>query len=119
MRALGVVMGTVFLFGAALQYNDPDPWRWGLVYLAAAAVTFTALVRPVPWHLPAVMAGAALVWALSLLGGVEAAAWRGLFSEFGMASLEIEEAREALGLVIIGAWMTVLAGGERRHASER
>ncbi len=116
MRVLAFVMGLVFVFGAAVQYNDPDPLRWGLVYLAAAAVSFVALARPLPWQLPAAMALAAFVWALTPLAGVDAAAWRELFGEFGMASLEIEEAREALGLAIIGAWMMVLAAaGWRRR----
>ena len=119
MRVAGILMGLVFLFGAAVQYNDPDPWRWGLVYLAAAAVSFVALARPLPWPLPAAMALAAFVWALTLLGRIDIAVWRELFGEFGMASLEIEEAREALGLIIIGAWMTVLAVAERWHTSRR
>ena len=78
-----------------------------------------ALARPLPWPLPAAMALAAFVWALTLLGRIDIAVWRELFGEFGMASLEIEEAREALGLIIIGAWMTVLAVAERWHTSRR
>ena len=40
-------------------------------------------------------------------------------SQNGTASLEIEEAIEALGLFLIGLWMTVLAGTGWRRRSER
>jgi hypothetical protein len=37
---IGVVM---FLSSAALQYNDPDPWVWGAIYLVGALLCALAL----------------------------------------------------------------------------
>jgi hypothetical protein len=110
MRVVTVLMGTVFLFGAAVQYNDPDLLRWVLIYLVSAALSFGAFRRSLPWWLPAVNGGVAFLWALVIELDVDASVLPQIFGEFGMASFEIEEAREALGLVIIGVWMSVLAG---------
>jgi len=109
MQIVTVLMGFVFLFGAAVQYNDPDPIPWILVYLAAAVLSFRAYRSAPPWGPAALLAAGALVWAVVIALGLDPAALRRMFGEFGMASLEIEEAREALGLLIIAAWMLVLA----------
>jgi uncharacterized membrane protein len=108
-ETLTVVMGLVFVFGAIVQYNDPDPYFWTVVYLAAAILSFVSLRRALSWWLPAGVAGAAIVWAGALAVRVDPEVYRGMFGQLGMASLEIEEARETLGLVIIAIWMTALA----------
>lgn len=38
MKAFKILFGLLFLVSAVLQYNDPDPFRWILVYGLAAAV---------------------------------------------------------------------------------
>lgn len=110
-------MGVVFLCGAIVQYNDPDPFRWGLVYLAAALLSFLSLRHPLPVWLPAATGAAAFAWAIGIALGVDASVYRSMFDQFGMASLEIEEAREALGLVIIAAWMLTVAFISRDRSS--
>ncbi len=38
MRILNLIFALIFTSFAALQYNDPDPWRWALMYGFVAAV---------------------------------------------------------------------------------
>ena len=108
-RIITIGMGIVFTFGAAVQYNDPDPFRWAGIYLIAAAFSFLSLRNVLPWWLYATSSTIAIAWAGVVALGVDAAAYRGIIGEFAMASLDIEEAREALGLIMIGLWMGVLA----------
>ena len=115
MRIATVLMALVFLFGAAVQYNDPDPFRWLLVYLAAAALSLQAYRVALPWWLPAAVGGVVFIWAFGIALGLDPSVLRQMFAEFGMGSLEIEEAREVLGLVIIGTWMCVLARMGWKH----
>jgi len=36
MKTINILLSACFLLFAALQYNDPDPWRWIPIYLYAA-----------------------------------------------------------------------------------
>lgn len=110
-------MGLLFLFAVAVQYNDPDPLRWMALYGAAAAASLLVAWRgQAPIGLPAATCLLALVWAAwigpPVLGRVSSGE---LFAEFEMASPVIEEAREAVGLLIVAGWMAVvlLASGLR------
>lgn len=38
-------LAAYFLFAAAVQYNDPDPVHWMLLYLASAASCIMALLK--------------------------------------------------------------------------
>ena len=102
------VMGLVFTFGAVVQYNDPDPISWTAIYLVAAVLSFISIKRTLPWWVTATVAGISLFWAAIIALGLDPEVYPNLFGQFGMASLEIEEAREALGLLIIAVWMVVL-----------
>jgi hypothetical protein len=42
MKALNVIFCVLFIFFAALQYNDPDPYLWVPIYLNSAALCFFA-----------------------------------------------------------------------------
>jgi hypothetical protein len=110
-----VVMGLVFLLAAAVQFNDPDPIQWILIYGAALLACVLAVIDNPDRKVAGLTGAVALVWALVLLprvlGQVEAGT---LFREAGMATLEIEEAREALGLLIVVAWMSLLWLGRSR-----
>jgi hypothetical protein len=116
MRALHVLWAVLFLFGAAVQYNDPDPVPWMLVYLSAAAVCGVAVVRRIRWWMPGSVAAVASAWALSLAPRVLAAGvpYGSLWREMPMGSIAIEESREMHGLLLIAAWMAVIFAQQGR-----
>jgi hypothetical protein len=106
MRALHLVFAGLFAISAALQYNDPDPAAWALLYLAAAALAAGAW-RGAPWVRPlavALMAVCAL-WMATLAPGMGAFIERGdpalLAATMQAGDPVIEEAREFLGLGIV------------------
>jgi hypothetical protein len=109
-----LIFGLLFLVGAAVQYNDPDPLRWAAIYLAAAVTSFAAalgrLTRPVP-----ILVGiVALIWAAMLAPRVfEHGEFASMFSGWEMANTEVEESREFWGLLIIAGWMAVLTAFHR------
>ena len=45
MKILNVVFIILFLFSAALQYNDPDPYIWMPIYLYGAYLCYQALSK--------------------------------------------------------------------------
>lgn len=111
-RPVHAVLALVFAFGAALQYNDPDPLVWMLVWGAAALVAALAAFRRAgsPRSLALIVAVIALVWAAVLgsraVGRVPLAR---MFESWRMKDAQVEENRETFGLVLIGAWMLVVA----------
>ncbi len=46
MRIVHIVLAATLAYFAALQYNDPDWYYWGLMYLIAAAWSFAAARWP-------------------------------------------------------------------------
>jgi Transmembrane family 220, helix len=95
MRVVHVVLSAILVFFAALQYNDPDWYYWGLVYLLAAAWSFAAAYgreRLGSW--PLVRIGGLVCVMLFLAGFVS------LASNIGPGWIHNEEAREAFGYLI-------------------
>jgi hypothetical protein len=91
-------MGLLFLFAAAVQYNDPDPLIWMPIYLLAA----TASLLP--------LAGVSIRWLALALVAV-CLPWAGAlaFRVIGKQPvLESEEGREMLGLLLVAIWMGLL-----------
>lgn len=107
--AANVVFALVFVFSAVVQWNDPDPYVWVVVYGAAAAACVQAIRRRNRVWLPAAVGLVALAWAASfapgVLGEVE---FLEMFGAFEMESVAIEESREMYGLLIVAGWMAVL-----------
>jgi hypothetical protein len=123
--ALNVLMALLFGLSAALQWNDPDPVPWMLIY-GVAAVTCVLFIarRFLPWLVPALVGAAAFGWAVVLVPkGLDGMLHhpKEVFSTLHMMSPNVEEAREMLGLVVVGLWMLVLVivalrrRGRRRH----
>ena len=107
------MLGVYFVFATAVQLNDPDAGVWESIYAAAAAVTFYAAWRLPPKWLPLALAAIAGVWALRLAPTAFESSFRELFQSWQMMSSGMEVGREFLGLVILTAWMVVLAGRPR------
>ncbi len=118
LRVLNLIMLALFLFSVIVQYNDPDPIRWMAVYGGAAVACIWWLRGTMPRWLPAVAGLAALIWLgfwiPRVLGQVPL---REMFREAGMATMAIEEGREAIGLALITIWMAVLAWVPGRRSS--
>jgi hypothetical protein len=113
-RLLNGVMGLLFLLALAVQYNDPDPLRWMLIYGAAAACCGLALRGDGSgdWRIPAVVAVAAgasiLLSGPSVLGEVSLLH---AFRSFRMhEDIREEIAREITGLAIVVAWCGLQTG---------
>jgi hypothetical protein len=113
-------MAALFVFAAILQYNDPDPLRWGLFYVAAAAVTVLNYFGKGARWMPLAMGSAAAAWSLAFTPEGFAVAFPALFERWEMADSAVEEGREFYGLLITAVWMGVLtARGPRRKAGDR
>jgi Transmembrane family 220, helix len=103
------VMIAAFLFSAAVQYNDPDPVRWILIYGLAALACILQVRGLLKWYLPAAVGATAFGWGASLAPGVIGKTTLGeMFQSFHMINTVVEEAREMGGLLIVAAWMGVL-----------
>jgi hypothetical protein len=104
------VMAILFLFAVAVQHNDPDPLRWMAIYGLAAVACVLAVAGRLPRLAPVLVGAAALAWAATLARGVVGRVSMGqLFESYAMKSEVVEEAREMGGLLIVAAWMAVLA----------
>ena len=112
---LGVgTMGMLLVFAAVVQYNDPDPYAWLVLYLAAAGVSFAAVWFPDLWKIPAVVAVGAFIWAATLVPTVTQTSFPDLFQSWEMRSREMEEGREFLGLLSVASWTTYLVHRGRK-----
>jgi|TARA_B100001750_G_C15155345_1_gene421660 hypothetical protein len=107
-------VGTLLVFAAVVQYNDPDPYAWLVLYLAAAGVSFAALWFPDLWKLPAVVAVGAFIWAATLVPTVTQTSFPDLFQSWEMMSREMEEGREFWGLLSVASWTTYLVHRGRK-----
>jgi hypothetical protein len=115
--ALGLFAG-LFVFAGAVQLNDVDPWLWVAVY-GAAALLCAASAAGVDMHPAAPLAGLAL----ASIGAVYLA-WVVFVSQETQAMfpdettnpglLDLEEAREMFGLVLVAAAAALAALRERR-----
>lgn len=116
MRWVDGAFVLLFLFAAAVQWNDPDPLVWMAGYLTAAGLSLASCLgrRPlIPNALAAIVFGA---WFLSLAGTLPGAPARA-FTSFHMREASDEEPREAVGLAICVLWTATLAirGARRGH----
>ncbi len=118
LKIVNYVMAAAFLFSVIVQYNDPDPGRWMLMYGAALVACLLFATRRIHWLIPAGIGLVALLWAIDWAPGVLG---KTRFSEmlqaWEMKNERVEEAREFWGLMIIVGWMTVLTWVSRRNAA--
>ena len=104
------VMLAVFILCIAVQYNDPDPGIWMLIYGLAAIVCFLASRNQMHWLLPVLICLIVLVWGLRLAHQIpENFSFNEIiYSYWSMKSYGVEIVRELGGLAIILIWMIVL-----------
>ena len=103
MKILLLLLATMFTFFAALQYNDPDPWRWAAMYAYMAGVCgFAAFGKK---SFPLLLAGVAVclvwlaVWMPEFIGWIQAGT-PNIAGAMKSETPSIEYAREFFGLLI-------------------
>jgi hypothetical protein len=103
------VMIVLFVFSAAVQLNDPDPWLWMPVYLAAAAVAWLETRRRATVVVAMAIALGSVAWAVAIaprvMGRVR---FLDMFGAWEMQNTGIEESREMYGLLIVAVWMAAV-----------
>jgi len=101
---LPLLIGLIFLIFALVQYNDPDPWSWIIMYGAISLIAiFSAFGFYSRWVVYLALA-VSLIWMVILFPGF----WKWLRYEpvdallYGMSpdKMYIEESREFLGLLM-------------------
>jgi hypothetical protein len=119
LKALNVLFGLAFVLAASVQLNDPDPVRWVLVYLSAAALTVLFHVGRMDWRTSAALSAITVVWASTLIPTVIAhpPPLSEVFGDVKMYAPGVEEAREAGGLLLVSVWVGALTLAVRRSRS--
>jgi hypothetical protein len=117
-KILNAIMALLFVFSVVVQYNDPDPIRWMAMYGATTVSCIWAMRGGLPRWLPALVLVAAVIWLTiwvpRVIGQV---GFKEMFRDAGMATIAIEEGREAIGLALVAIWMIVLLFKTRRPRS--
>jgi hypothetical protein len=108
MRIFNIFFLVLFIFSAAVQYNDPDPYVWIPIYLCGAYICYLALTDRYYPMLCSISLTIYAVYALYLFVDVNGVwSW---WSYHGAESLVqsmkaetpwIEEAREFFGLLLL------------------
>lgn len=111
---LNWLMAGLFIFAAALQYNDDDIVRWMTIYLAAAACCIAAQLKRLKWWVPALVTIISIGWsAIYMSRGRLGMPLGEMFDQWEMKNEQIVEEREMFGLLIVAGWMILLAVRER------
>ena len=103
------------MFSTLVQYNDPDPLRWMLIYGSAALISGWAAAAKVRLVIPGVVAAVALLWAATLVPSVarQLPSLLDLTGSMKMMAPGVEETREAGGLLFVASWMIAVAWRNR------
>ena len=113
MRTVALVFALLFAAAAIVQYNDPDPLVWILFYSIAAISSLLFYLNRFPSILGLILggiyfAGAIWVWPEKFEG-----------VSIGSGAIEnIEQAREALGLLIMAMVMFFFSWKERTKKNQ-
>jgi len=98
----GYFFGLSFIGFAALQYNDPDPYIWVPIYLAAAYCSLAVAINRIK---KIFLVPASFTFYFLMLFFIPSK-WEGFgFEQFAMKSINQELARECSGLAICGTVM--------------
>jgi hypothetical protein len=110
-----------FAAAAVVQWNDPDPARWMAVYGGAALSCVLHGRARWAWMAAGALGAIALVWAAAVFLGIGGPVAPGdvVRPMMRMTGGAAEEAREAIGLALVGSWMVALVLFERRARSRR
>lgn len=106
-KVLGFLFTVLFLISSVLQYNDPDPFIWIIIWGVAGLISLGFALNEMPFQIPLV-AGI-----LAFIGFFYVYPEKFEGFEIGAGDIKnVEEGREAFGLLIIAivlltfAWRT-------------
>ena len=106
-KSLGFLFTLLFALGAIVQYNDPDSLLWIIIYGIAALISLLFALGKISFIVSSVAGFIAFIgFSLSYPEKFEG-------FEIGAGNIKnIEEGREAFGLLIIAAvvWMYAIRG---------
>ena len=116
MKVLNWIFFLVFLVGAVIQVNDPDPARWMAIWGAAAGACLLfglGFNQGAYRVVPVIIGIIALVWAVLLFPDMLNSAGdlrlKEVFNVTTMSNAGVEWVREIGGLLIIVIWMGVIS----------
>ncbi len=112
MRIVHVVLSATLAYFAALQYNDPDWYYWGLLYLIAAAWSFAAARWPERLGSSRFVGIGGLICVMLFLAGFVS-----LARNIGPGWIHHEEALEAFGYLICAVATALAIFDARRQTS--
>ncbi len=104
MKWVSGAMALLFIFWAAFQYNDPDPFLWIFVYGLAALASVLFLIKRLPQAFSQVFCVVCVAWAIYLSTVIT----------YEPPLIAVEEWTEMMGLFVISAWMGLLTWLIRR-----
>lgn len=108
-------MAVMFVGFAVVQYNDPDPYIWVPIYLFPAVVS--GLVFAGRRVSPSVLLLAAFAFSMGAFFQWPAH-WAGVVLKNGMKTVDVEEGREALGLVICAVSLLLYWGHQTQRMTK-
>jgi len=105
-KVVSLLLAILFTYFVVVQYNDPDPEIWMPIYGIAVAASLSVFFEKSPnRYVFFVLAGAYFLSAFQQWPPK----YEGVFwGEMAMRSINIELARESLGLAISGLGMIIL-----------
>jgi len=110
LKALNILFGVAFALAVSVQFNDPDPVLWVLIYSLATGFCVAFHLGRLDWRLSAGVVAVAVVWAATLVPTVIAhpPPMSDVFGDVKMYAPGVEEAREAGGLALVASWLGAL-----------
>jgi hypothetical protein len=111
IKTLNLIFFVAFALSVLVQFNDPDPVAWIVVYSAAALLCIMQFLDKVPVLFPVTLLVTAIIWIGLLLPSVmHGVPWADIFDSLTMKTKSVEEAREIGGLALIAFWAAVILG---------
>jgi len=104
MKIFRIVAAVMMLLFAALQYNDPDPLFWMVIYGLTSAVCFLSIKLKSKFFIVS-----SLVLSIVFLGYAGynwPSTWMG-FEQTIPPSLDAEKARESVGFIIAALFIAI------------
>ena len=116
-RPSHLIIGVLFLFFAIVQYDDPDPLAWILIYGAISAISLLSAFGIFNKWVAYLVLSVSMIWMTFLFPGfwhwLRYEPFDALFGSMDPNKMHLEESREFLGL-LLGAIGLVVATIQNR-----